>query len=109
MAEAHGGRPVGLVGDVRDAPAGRENDLEAIELARFAVAEHNSKANAMLEFERLVKARQQVVAGVMHHFTVEVKEAGGAKKLYEVQVWVKLWENFKQLHSFQPVGDAAAA
>ncbi|CAL4901435.1 unnamed protein product [Urochloa decumbens] len=109
MAQAHGGRPVGLVGDVRDAPAGRENDLEAIELARFAVAEHNSKTNGMLEFERLVKVRQQVVAGIMHHFTVEVKEAGGAKKLYEARVWVKLWENFKQLQTFEPVGDAAAA
>jgi hypothetical protein len=43
MAEAHNGRRVGMVGDVRDAPAGHENDLEAIELARFAVAEHNSK------------------------------------------------------------------
>jgi len=24
-------------------------------------------------------------------------------------VWEKVWENFKQLQSFQPVGDAAAA
>jgi hypothetical protein len=36
-------RPARKVGDVRDAPAGRENDLEAVELARFAIAEHNSK------------------------------------------------------------------
>jgi len=43
MAEAHSGRRVGMVGDVRDAPEGHENDLEAIELARFAVDEHNSK------------------------------------------------------------------
>lgn len=43
MAEAHGERPARMVGDVRDAPAGRENDVEAIELARFAVSEHNSK------------------------------------------------------------------
>lgn len=43
MAEVHNERPVGMVGGVRDAPVGRENDLEAIELARFAVAEHNSK------------------------------------------------------------------
>jgi len=109
MAEAHSGRRVGMVGDVRDAPEGHENDLEAIELARFAVDEHNSKTNAMLEFERLVKVRHQVVAGTMHHFTVQVKEAGGGKKLYEAKVWEKVWENFKQLQSFQPVGDAAVA
>ncbi|XP_062231744.1 cysteine proteinase inhibitor-like [Phragmites australis] len=109
MAEARDDRPVRLVGDVRDAPGGRENDLEAIELARFAVAEHNSKANAMLEFERLVKVRQQVVAGIMHYFTVEVREAGGAKKLYEAKVWVKAWENLKQLQSFEPAGETMAA
>jgi len=109
MAEANGERPTRKLDGVRDALAGRENNLEAIELARFAVAEHNSKTNAMLEFERLVKVRQQVVAGTMHHFTVEVKEAGGAKKLYEAKVWEKVWENFKQLQSFEPVGDAAAA
>jgi len=109
MAEANGERPARKLGGVREAPAGRENDFEAIELARFAVAEHNSKTNAMLEFERLVKVRQQVVAGTMHHFTVEVMEAGGAKKLYEAKVWEKVWENFKQLQSFEPVGDAAAA
>jgi hypothetical protein len=33
-----------MVGGIQDAPAGRENDLGAIELARFAVAEHNTKA-----------------------------------------------------------------
>ncbi|GJM88958.1 hypothetical protein PR202_ga05545 [Eleusine coracana subsp. coracana] len=102
MAGIHKGR---LCGGINDAPAGRENDLEAIELARFAVAEHNSKTNGMLEFERLVKVRTQVVAGTMHHFTVEVKE-GGAKKLYEAKVWEKLWENFKQLQSFEPVAAA---
>ncbi|GJM88954.1 hypothetical protein PR202_ga05541 [Eleusine coracana subsp. coracana] len=30
--------------------------------------------NRMLEFERLVKVRTQVVAGVLYYFTVEVKE-----------------------------------
>lgn len=99
MAEA--ARQGRRFGGVEDAPAGRENDLKAIELARFAVAEHNSKANAVLEFERLVKVRQQLVSGLMHHFTIEVKE-GGAKKTYEAKVWEKAWENFKQLQDFKP-------
>ncbi|KAL6609728.1 hypothetical protein ACP70R_039697 [Stipagrostis hirtigluma subsp. patula] len=100
-----GRRPVGMVGDVRDAPAGQENDLDTVELARFAVAEHSRKTNAAVEFERLVKVRRQVVAGTMHYFTVEVKE-GGAKKLYEAKVWEKPWENFKQLQGFEPVAAA---
>uniref|UniRef100_J3M8G0 Cysteine proteinase inhibitor n=2 Tax=Oryza brachyantha TaxID=4533 RepID=J3M8G0_ORYBR len=97
-------RPHGpMVGGIFDAPAGHENDLRTIDLARFAVDEHNSKANAALEFERVVKVRQQVVGGFMHYFTIEAKEAGGAKKLYEAKVWERAWENFKQLQDFKPV------
>uniref|UniRef100_A0A0E0DTF7 Cysteine proteinase inhibitor n=1 Tax=Oryza meridionalis TaxID=40149 RepID=A0A0E0DTF7_9ORYZ len=96
------------VGGIHDAPAGRENDLSTVELARFAVAEHNSKANAMLELERVVKVRQQVVGGFMHYLTVEVKEPGGAKKLYEAKVWERAWENFKQLQDFKPLDDTTA-
>ncbi|BAS94690.1 cysteine proteinase inhibitor 2 [Oryza sativa Japonica Group] len=96
------------VGGIHDAPAGRENDLTTVELARFAVAEHNSKANAMLELERVVKVRQQVVGGFMHYLTVEVKEPGGANKLYEAKVWERAWENFKQLQDFKPLDDATA-
>uniref|UniRef100_A0A0E0PPD5 Cysteine proteinase inhibitor n=1 Tax=Oryza rufipogon TaxID=4529 RepID=A0A0E0PPD5_ORYRU len=81
------------VGGIHDAPAGRENDLTTVELARFAVAEHNSKA---------------VVGGFMHYLTVEVKEPGGANKLYEAKVWERAWENFKQLQDFKPLDDATA-
>ncbi|KAG6497206.1 hypothetical protein ZIOFF_045096 [Zingiber officinale] len=42
--------------------------------------------NALLEFARVVKAREQVVAGTLHHLTVEAVE-GGEKKLYEPKVW----------------------
>ncbi|CAM0954861.1 unnamed protein product [Alopecurus aequalis] len=82
-------------------PTRTKNDLDVFELARFAVAEHNTKANALLEFERLVKVRHQLVAGSVHYFTIEVKE-GGDKKLYEAKVWEKGWENFKQLQEFKP-------
>ncbi|KAG0518629.1 hypothetical protein BDA96_09G192500 [Sorghum bicolor] len=96
-----------LCGGVVDAP-GREMHPDAIELARFAVAEHNSKTNAALEFVRLVKVRTQLVAGRMYYFTVEVREVdGGASKLYEAKVWLRPWENFKGLHAFDPVADAA--
>ncbi|GJN14807.1 hypothetical protein PR202_gb01669 [Eleusine coracana subsp. coracana] len=84
---------------------GRENNLKYIELARFAVTEHNSKTNGMLEFERLVKVRTQVVAGVLYYFTVEVKE-GGTKKLYESTVWET---NLKTLTSFRPIATETTA
>uniref|UniRef100_UPI003D81C6C5 Adhiron n=1 Tax=synthetic construct TaxID=32630 RepID=UPI003D81C6C5 len=87
--------------------------LEIEELARFAVDEHNKKENALLEFVRVVKAKEQganmhAYADTMYYLTLEAKD-GGKKKLYEAKVWVK-WEmsrrlmtNFKELQEFKPV------
>ncbi|RWR76071.1 hypothetical protein CKAN_00448300 [Cinnamomum micranthum f. kanehirae] len=94
-----------LLGGVRDVPD--HNSVESEELARFAVQEHNKKANTFLEFSRVVKAKVQVVAGTMHYITLEVVEAG-QKKIYEAKVWVKPWENFKELQEFKPVGDSSS-
>ncbi|MQM11193.1 hypothetical protein Taro_044096 [Colocasia esculenta] len=63
--------------------------------------------NALLQFSRLVKAKQQVVSGIMHHLTVEVIE-GGKKKVYEAKVWVQAWLNSKKLHEFSPIGDSSS-
>lgn len=61
--------------------------------------------NALLEFARVVKAEEQVVAGTLHHLTLEAIEAG-TKKIYEAKVWVKPWLNFKELQEFKHTGDA---
>lgn len=66
----------------------------------------NFLKNALLEFAKVVKAKEQVVAGTMHHLTVEVIDAG-TKKLYEAKVWVKPWLNFKELQEFKHAGDSA--
>ncbi|OMO86051.1 Proteinase inhibitor I25, cystatin [Corchorus olitorius] len=85
---------------------GAENSVETENLARFAVDEHNKKENALVEFVRVVKASEQVVAGTLHHLTVEVMDAG-KKKLYEAKVWVKPWLNFKELQEFKHAGDCS--
>nr|3IMA_B Chain B, Cysteine proteinase inhibitor [Colocasia esculenta]3IMA_D Chain D, Cysteine proteinase inhibitor [Colocasia esculenta] len=90
-----------LMGGIVDVE-GAQNSAEVEELARFAVDEHNKKENALLQFSRLVKAKQQVVSGIMHHLTVEVIE-GGKKKVYEAKVWVQAWLNSKKLHEFSPI------
>nr|5MN2_C Chain C, Affimer G3 [synthetic construct]5MN2_D Chain D, Affimer G3 [synthetic construct] len=98
---------------VRAVP-GNENSLEIEELARFAVDEHNKKENALLEFVRVVKAKEQAMntgftLATMYYLTLEAKD-GGKKKLYEAKVWVKntQWHNamtnFKELQEFKPVG-----
>ncbi|WCJ39202.1 Cysteine proteinase inhibitor 12 [Euphorbia peplus] len=81
------------------------NSMETDALARFAVEEHNKKQNAMLEFARVVKAKEQVVAGTVHHLTIEAVEAG-KNKIYEAKIWVKPWLNFKELQEFKHAGDA---
>jgi hypothetical protein len=61
--------------------------------------------NALLEFVRVVEAKEQVVAGTLHHLTLEAIEAG-KKKLYEAKVWVKPWLDFKELQDFSHKGEA---
>ncbi|TXG49205.1 hypothetical protein EZV62_025080 [Acer yangbiense] len=82
-----------------------ENSAEIDNLGRFAVDQHNKKENAVLEFARVVKAQEQVVAGTLHHLTIEAIDAG-KKKLYDAKVWVKPWLNFKDLQEFKHTGDS---
>nr|CAD1829162.1 unnamed protein product [Ananas comosus var. bracteatus] len=102
--EGEGEIAMATLGGVRES-AGAENSVEVEELARFAVEEHNKKENALLEFGRVVKAKEQVVAGTLHHLTLEAIDAG-KKKLYEAKVWVKPWLNFKELQEFRHAGDS---
>ncbi|CAJ1977949.1 unnamed protein product [Sphenostylis stenocarpa] len=104
-SEFHHHAPMATVGGVRDSQ-GSQNSLETESLARFAVDEHNKKQNSLLEFARVVRAQEQVVAGTLHHLTLEAIE-GGERKLYEAKVWVKPWLNFKELQEFKPAGDAS--
>ncbi|CAL9136987.1 unnamed protein product, partial [Musa textilis] len=69
---------VGGISGAEGAPDGAEIE----QLARFA--------NTLLEFARVVNAREQVVVGTLHHLTVEVIDAG-KKKIYEAKVWIKPW------------------
>ena len=91
------------IGGLRDSQ-GSQNSVQTEALARFAVDEHNKKQNSLLEFSRVVRTQEQVVAGTLHHLTLEAIEAG-EKKLYEAKVWVKPWLNFKELQEFKPAGD----
>ena len=54
------------------------------------------------------EAKEQVVAGTVHHLMVEALEAG-RKKVYEAKVWVKLWLHFKELQEFFHTGDATTS
>ncbi|KAL0304575.1 UNVERIFIED_CONTAM: Cysteine proteinase inhibitor 12 [Sesamum radiatum] len=88
------------LGGVHDSNA----NADTHSVARFAVDQHNTKENGLLELVRVVEAREQVVAGTLHHLILEVLDAG-KKKLYEAKVWVKPWMDFKQVQEFKHVRD----
>ncbi|GAB2218445.1 hypothetical protein Droror1_Dr00001668 [Drosera rotundifolia] len=60
---------------------GFENNLEIEGLASFAVDQHNTKQNALLEFKRVVNAKEQVVACSMYYITLEATDGGKSKNL----------------------------
>ncbi|KAF8089189.1 hypothetical protein N665_0514s0019 [Sinapis alba] len=89
-----------MLGGVYDLQ-GNHNSEEMKSLARFAIQEHNNKENnKVLEFKKIVKAREQLVEGMTYHLTLEANE-GGHTKTFEAKVWVKPWMNFKQLREFK--------
>ncbi|KAL6340691.1 hypothetical protein AAG906_014381 [Vitis piasezkii] len=94
------------VGGIHDSD-GSQNALEIENLARFAVDEHNKKQNTLLEFNGVVKVRQQVVAGTIYYITLDATD-GGKKNKYEAKIWVKPWLNFKELQEFKSIGDEPA-
>ncbi|KAH6779566.1 cystatin B [Perilla frutescens var. hirtella] len=81
-----------------------QNSGKIESMGRFAVQQHNQNQNTLLEFARIVKAKEQVVSGKMYHLTLEAID-GGKNKIYEAKVWVKPWMNFKQLQEFKEVHD----
>jgi len=92
-----------VAGGIRDS-VGMQNSAEIESMGRFAVDEHNKKENAILEFARVAKAKEQLVAGKMYHLTLEAIDAG-KREIYEAKVWVKPWLNFKQLQEFKRTCD----
>ncbi|XP_069155535.1 multicystatin-like [Solanum lycopersicum] len=90
------------VGGLVDVPF--QNKVEFDDLARFAVKDYNQKNGSSLEFEKVLKVKKQIVAGIMYYITFEGTE-GGKKKEYEAKIWVKESENFKKVVGFKLVGD----
>ncbi|WCJ20562.1 Cysteine proteinase inhibitor [Euphorbia peplus] len=90
------------VGGIKEV-GGSANSLDIDSLARFAVDDHNTKQNALLEFKKVVNVKQQVVSGTIYFITMEVSE-GGHTKVYEAKVWEKPWLNFKEVQEFKLVG-----
>ncbi|XP_049408709.1 multicystatin-like isoform X2 [Solanum stenotomum] len=88
------------LGGITDVPF--PNNPEFQYLARFAVQDYNKKENAHLEFVEVLNVKEQVVAGMMYYITLVATDAG-YKKIYETKIWVKEWENFKEVQEFKQI------
>ncbi|KAG5120807.1 hypothetical protein JHK84_039147 [Glycine max] len=77
---------------------GAANSVEINNLARFAVEEQNKRENSVLEFVRVISAKQQVVAGVNYYITLEAKD-GEIKNEYKAKVWER---ESQELLEFKP-------
>ncbi|KAK3036926.1 hypothetical protein RJ639_030891 [Escallonia herrerae] len=75
---------------------------EVQEIAKYAVAEHNSRAKTDLRYESVVRGETQVVAGTNYRLVIAARD-GGVGKQYEAVVWVKPWQHFRNLTSFNLV------
>ncbi|XP_073271564.1 cysteine proteinase inhibitor 1-like [Primulina huaijiensis] len=93
--------PSAIVGNWRPIP----NVNDVLEIARFAVSEHNKKANVQLEFVKVVKGESQVVEGTNYRLVIIANDAavGNAPGNYEAVVWDMPWKHFRELSSFVKV------
>ncbi|CAA3028511.1 cysteine proteinase inhibitor 1-like [Olea europaea var. sylvestris] len=81
-------------------PIDNPNDPTVIEIAKFAVDEHNKEAKSNLEFQKVVKGESQVVAGINYKLVISAVD-GAAVQNYLAVIYEKPWQNFKSLTSFE--------
>ncbi|CAL4917699.1 unnamed protein product [Urochloa decumbens] len=74
------------------------------ELGRWAVAEHDKKANDRVKFNRVVSGeeREDPQLGVKYHFVVDALDGNGRDAKYEVVMAEQVWLERRILISFNP-------
>ncbi|GLJ30417.1 hypothetical protein SUGI_0601960 [Cryptomeria japonica] len=87
-------------GGIRDVP-NFQNNADIERLAHFAVDEFNKQENGNLSFSKVVRAQEQVVAGMMYYLIIEAMN-GVQAGLYDAKILVVLWRNVTQLKEFKP-------
>ncbi|KAI3510483.1 hypothetical protein L1887_17520 [Cichorium endivia] len=81
-------------------PIANVNDPKVVDIAKFAVNEHDKKDHASLKFIKVVSGKSQVVAGMDYNLTIMAVN-GGLENNYVAIVWDKPTQNFRQLMSFR--------
>ncbi|KAL3845464.1 hypothetical protein ACJIZ3_002867 [Penstemon smallii] len=88
----------GIVGGSQ--PIENPNDPTVVEIAKFAVAEHNKNAKAELEFVKVVKGEILAVVGTHYKLVISAKD-GSDTKNYEAVVYERPWDKVLKLIFFK--------
>ncbi|KAJ4848129.1 hypothetical protein Tsubulata_034828 [Turnera subulata] len=96
-----GGLVAGAAKDIPDAAT----NVEVIELARFAVDEHNKQEDEHLVFKEVVRASEQVVAGFLYRIILKAAKNGDISHFYEAQVLLPAAIDAKVFLEFKPLLD----
>lgn len=74
------------------------------ELGRWAVAEHNKKANDRIKYHRVVggEEREDPQLGMKYHFVIDAADGGGKDGKYEAVLAEQVWLDRRILISFKP-------
>ncbi|KAK2412907.1 cysteine proteinase inhibitor [Trifolium repens] len=83
-------------------PIDNINDPYITGIANYAVTEYDKRSGAKLKFEKVIKGESQVVVGTNYRLILSAAN-GSASNNYEALVWERVWLNFKNLTSFEPV------
>ncbi|KAG8385835.1 hypothetical protein BUALT_Bualt03G0086500 [Buddleja alternifolia] len=77
-------------------------DHKVLEIAKFAVDEHNKLAKTNLRFQNVINGTMKVVGGRIYRFVISARD-GNAPDNYLALVYEKPWQHSKFLISFKKV------
>lgn len=108
QVKALGGRLGGRT-EIKDV----KTNEEVQQLGRYCVAEYNKGLKekqqgtaGLLSFSEVIKAEEQVVAGIKYYLRISASTSGGGANTFDAEVVVKPWAKSKELLSFAPARPA---
>ncbi|CAM0871948.1 unnamed protein product [Alopecurus aequalis] len=78
------------------------NDPKVLEIARWAVDEHDRQENDGLQFKRVVSGMLQVVEGKNYNLHIDTVKGDGNEGIYIAEVYDVPWTHTRTLDSFRP-------
>jgi cystatin-C len=80
------------------------NDPHVIEIAKFAITEHNKRVKTELHFTKVISGESQVVAGINYRLTLSARYGSSSKSdPYVAVVYDRPQQHLRNLTYFIPI------